>query len=154
MKVLIRESCTAVGALLAHKTRDGGSWRWDDGRSVGIRKLIELFFGFNGIRRKLLSISNVQRHWSLMSSVNYQGSSPDRKLITITEKFTTAWKFFHCFTLILIFRISTSAAMARPPGNNFEKNRTAYLLVLSLELIALLSVCLITMARKIVNKWY
>merc|ERR1712242_219019 len=37
------------------------------------------------------------------------------------------------------------AAAARPPGNNFEKNRTAYLLVLSLELIALLSVCLITM---------
>ena len=44
------------------------------------------------------------------------------------------------------------AAAARPPGNNFEKNRTAYLLVLSLELIALLSVCLITMVRKIVNK--
>ena len=38
-------------------------------------------------------------------------------------------------------------------GPNFEKNRTAYLLVLSLELIALLSVCFITMARKILNKW-
>ena len=37
-------------------------------------------------------------------------------------------------------------------GPNFEKNRTAYLLVLSLELIALLSVCFITMARKILNK--
>ena len=37
-------------------------------------------------------------------------------------------------------------------GPAFEKNRTAYLLVLSLELIALLSVCFITMARKIMNK--